>query len=86
MSGNVREWVLDWLAAEDQPVDTSAWQEIRDRERPGPDAGRMLKGGSFADDVSHLRLFSRDTHEPNSPGVNRGFRCVYQQPAAGDEP
>ena len=77
MAGNVREWGLDWLASEDQSVDTGSWTEIRDRERPNEDSGRILKGGSFVDDVSHLRLFSRDSHEPNSPGVNRGFRCVY---------
>ncbi len=77
MAGNVREWGLDWLVSDDQPVDSSPWQEIRDRERPDRDTGRILKGGSFADDLAHLRLFCRDSHEPNSPGVNRGFRCVY---------
>ena len=77
MAGNVREWALDWFFADDQPVDTAGWQEIRDRRNPDPEAGRILKGGSFADDVSHLRLFSRDAHEPNSPGLSRGFRCVY---------
>lgn len=77
MAGNVREWVLDWLYAADQPVDTADWQEIRDRECPFPEAGRILKGGSFVDDVSHLRLFRRDAHEPGSPGLSRGFRCVY---------
>lgn len=78
MSGNVREWVLDWLVSEDQQPGTSEWQQIRDFEKPQAGAGRILKGGSFADDLSHLRLNFRDAHEPNSPGVNRGFRCVYE--------
>ena len=78
MAGNVREWGLEWLTDEDQLLQTGDWQLLRDLKSPGKDIGRILKGGSFADDVSHLRLFSRDAHVPNSPGVNRGFRCVYE--------
>ncbi len=76
MSGNVREWVLDWMKDEDQPVRTDPWEILRDEKNPG--AGRILKGGSFSDDLSHLRLNFRDAHDPNSPGLNRGFRCVFE--------
>ncbi len=76
MSGNVREWVLDWFVSDDGKLSTEDWQTIRDLKLP--DAGRILKGGSYLDDVSHLRLNNRDAHAPNSPGVNRGFRCVYE--------
>ncbi|MBR6090268.1 MAG: formylglycine-generating enzyme family protein [Anaerolineaceae bacterium] len=77
MSGNVREWVLDWLITPGQELNTGPWQMIRDQEQGG--YGRILKGGSYVDDVSHLRLNSRDEHDPNSPGINRGFRCVYEE-------
>lgn len=76
-SGNVREWVLDWLYEIDQPVSSLPWEEIRNGEYSP--LGRILKGGSYTDDVSHLRLFARDWHDPNSPGFNRGFRCVYEK-------
>lgn len=75
MSGNVREWGLDWIVSEDQAVRTDDWTVLRDEEQS--DAGRVLKGGSYLDDLSHLRLNWRDSHPQNSPGVNRGFRCVY---------
>ncbi len=76
MSGNVREWILDLLLADGQEVRTDDWQTIRDMETDDP--SRMLKGGAFSDDVSHLRLNTRDSHPVYSPGVNRGFRCVYE--------
>ena len=77
MSGNVREWVLDWLYDTKQSVDSREWKEIRNSEFS--ELGRILKGGSYVDDVSHLRLYNRDYHDPNSPGLNRGFRCVYEK-------
>ena len=76
MAGNVREWVLDWLIDEKQKASAEPWEMIRDQN--ADDAGRILKGGAYGDDVSHLRLNTRDAHAPNSPGINRGFRCVYE--------
>ena len=77
MSGNVREWVMEWVFDYDQPVFTGSWEDLRVIHEDT--LGRMLKGVSYADDVSHLRLNFRDAHDPNSPGVNRGFRCVYEK-------
>ena len=77
MPGNVREWVMEWVFDYDQPVFTGSWEDLRVIHEDT--LGRMLKGGSYADDVSHLRLNFRDAHDPNSPGVNRGFRCVYEK-------
>ena len=77
MSGNVREWVLDPLDDIKQIIRTDDWKVIRDETVL--ENGRILKGGSYADDVSHLRLNYRDFHDPNSPGLNRGFRCVYEE-------
>ena len=77
MSGNVREWVLDRMTDEKQSVRTDDWMVLRNEKARDP--GRILKGGSYSDDLAHLRLNYRDAHVPNSPGVNRGFRCVYDE-------
>ena len=77
MSGNVREWGMEWMLSYDQPVYRGNWTDLL-AIKEGT-LGRILKGGSYVDDVSHLRLNSRDIHDPNSPGLNRGFRCVYEK-------
>ena len=77
MAGNVREWCLEWLPSADTALYTGSWEEMAAMKVKN--TGRLLKGGGFNDDLSHLRLFSRDVHDPNSPGVNRGFRCVYEK-------
>ena len=79
MSGNVREWVLDWMNNPGQNLKQEPWIRIKNEELPSPDSGRILKGGAFSDDLSHLRLNFRDSHDPKSPGSNRGFRCVYEE-------
>lgn len=79
MSGNVREWVLDWFTAPDYKIRMESWEILRSEESVSEGNGRILKGGSFTDDLSHLRLNFRDAHDPTSPGVNRGFRCIYEK-------
>ncbi len=79
MSGNVREWVMDWMTSQKTPVRADDWIMLRDEVSDLAEPGRILKGGAFSDDLSHLRLNFRDYHDPNSPGVNRGFRCVYDE-------
>jgi formylglycine-generating enzyme required for sulfatase activity len=71
MAGNVREWVSDWfheLYYLVTPFDNP----------PGPESGeaKSLRGGSYLDDASQIRVFNRFFHPPESPGLNRGFRCV----------
>ena len=78
ISGNVREWMLDWLKDPNQSVNQYPWTAIRDEDIADADYGRILKGGGYNDDLSHLRLNFRDSHVPYSPGINRGFRCVYE--------
>ena len=76
-AGNVREWVIDVLIEENSPVQIGNWEElIRDRSE---NVSRILKGGSYLDDEAHVRFNYRDFHEANSPGVNRGFRCAYEE-------
>jgi len=37
---------------------------------------KVLKGGSYLDNYEHVRISDRLFHDPNSAGINRGFRCV----------
>ena len=71
MGGNVREWVSDWY-------DANYYQVIPKINPQGPAAGekKVLKGGSWGDIYRFTRAANRLSHEPGSPGHNRGFRCV----------
>ncbi len=76
-AGNVREWVIDVYQGDDAPVQQGDWTGlVMDRYENVP---RILKGGSFLDDMAHVRFTARDAHEANSPGVNRGFRCAFEE-------
>ena len=75
MAGNVREWTLDWY-------DWFYYRGSPAVNPQGPETGtaRSLRGGAFLDDGRQLRAFNRFNHEANSPGSNRGFRCVESAP------
>ena len=71
MAGNVREWMKDWYSdyyLHDSTASNPA----------GPPNGKnhTLKGGGFRDPDVYLRSASRLQHIANSPGEDRGFRCV----------
>lgn len=71
MAGNVREWVADWFH--------EFYYMVSPLENPlGPPSGahKSLRGGSYLDGASEIRVFNRFDHEPLSPGINRGFRCA----------
>jgi formylglycine-generating enzyme required for sulfatase activity len=71
MAGNVREWVADWFH--------EMYYLVSPLQNPlGPEQGdaRSLRGGSYLDDANEIRTFNRFFHPPDSPGLNRGFRCV----------
>jgi formylglycine-generating enzyme required for sulfatase activity len=73
MGGNVREWVWDWY-------DPYYYQYASGNNPAGPAGGdkKVLKGSSFSDSYRYARPANRLAHDPTSPGINRGFRCVYQ--------
>jgi formylglycine-generating enzyme required for sulfatase activity len=72
MGGNVREWVSDWY-------DPLYYSHTPDINPQGPETGekKVLKGASYKDPWLYCRSASRLSHEPQSPGAVRGFRCVY---------
>lgn len=69
MSGNVHEWVFDWLA--DYPKATVI-------DPVGPEKGtvRGVRGGSYAQDPESLRGATRWSLEPTTRNVSVGFRVV----------
>ena len=71
MAGNVREWVADWFKA-------GYYRSSPSQNPPGPVAGekRVLRGGSFTESFHGVRVTTRFAHIPESPGLNRGFRCA----------
>lgn len=71
MGGNVREWVMDWF----DPL----YFSISPRENPtGSATGteKVLRGAGYFDPYPMSETTNRASHEPASPGINRGFRCV----------
>jgi formylglycine-generating enzyme required for sulfatase activity len=71
MGSNVREWVFDWYDPD--------YYLISPRNNPkGPETGetKVLKGAAFGDPYQYAKRANRLNHVPNSPGINRGFRCV----------
>jgi iron(II)-dependent oxidoreductase len=72
MGGNVREWVFDWY-------DPEYFKRSPEANPLGPETGeaKVLKGASFKDPWRYSRAANRLSHEPQSPGNVRGFRCAY---------
>jgi len=71
MSGNVREWVADWFDPE--------YYTYSPYSNPtGPETGkkRSLRGGSYVENKREIAVYVRYSHQPDSAGLNRGFRCA----------
>ena len=71
MVGNVREWVSDWY--------NPTYYQRSPFENPSgapQGAARSLRGGGFSDPIDRLMVYNRFSHDPESPGINRGFRCA----------
>jgi formylglycine-generating enzyme required for sulfatase activity len=76
MSGNAREWIMDWFDPE--------YYTVSPYKNPtGPETGfeRSLRSGSYNEDGREILVTKRYNHEPQSAGLSRGFRCAEDAPA-----
>lgn len=71
MAGNAAEWVADWY-------DREYYQKTTETNPTGPSSGekRVIRGGSWADLPSALRVTSRFSAEPDYEDRTIGFRCA----------
>jgi formylglycine-generating enzyme required for sulfatase activity len=69
MHGNVREWCADWMTVYSANAET---------DPTGESSGynRMLRGGSWDMDPTHLRSYDRDMASPANRFYFLGLRIV----------
>lgn len=71
MSGNVWEWVLDYYSK-----DYYVTSPIRNPKGPTAGTKHSIRGGSWANDESTLRVTRRASRNPNDRSDQVGFRIV----------
>jgi formylglycine-generating enzyme required for sulfatase activity len=71
MSGNVREWIMDWY-------DPKYYSYSPYANPNGAETGteRSLRSTSYNEDGREIVITSRLKHDPESAGLSRGFRCA----------
>jgi len=75
LSGNIAEWVNDWLGSDYYPI-------MPEKNPPGPKMGRykVVRGGSWKSLPVMLRSATRGGALPEMRSPNIGFRCAKPQP------
>jgi len=76
MSGNVREWVADWY-----DPDYYSYSPYANPQGPENGQERSLRSTSYNEDEHEIFVTNRLRHEPQSPGLSRGFRCAQDAEA-----
>ncbi|HQU27542.1 MAG TPA: SUMF1/EgtB/PvdO family nonheme iron enzyme [Nitrospirales bacterium] len=71
LSGNIAEWVNDWLGSDYYPI-------MPEKNPPGPKMGRykVVRGGSWKSKPVMLRSATRGGASPETRSATIGFRCV----------
>ncbi len=71
MSGNAREWVLDWYDPNYYSI-----SPVKNPRGPKQGTERSLRSGSYNEDALEIMATRRYKHQPQSAGLSRGFRCA----------
>lgn len=73
MAGNVQEWCRDWF-------DENYYLSSPLANPMGPSQGedKVLRGGSFYQEVKTCRTTHREDNFPSSNDTDYGFRCVWE--------
>jgi len=85
MEGNAAEWCADWhderyYASLHEPSSAPAEEPALDPRGPPTGDQRAVRGGSWVDDTSFLRVSRRYFDAPATHNAFIGFRCVRDTP------
>jgi len=80
MAGNVKEWCFDWY------TQNYAISPTRNPRGPSSGAKRVIRGGSFRNNIGQLSNYCRLARgNPSHSGFDIGFRCVQDMIPAADK-
>ena len=77
MSGNIREWVLDWYYTAYYTADLVT-------DPTGPENGSIkgIRGGSWNQSAEMCTVTARDAGDPTGAAADLGFRVVFSSGAS----